>query len=278
MLFEKLETGKRNVSEYELHGYCEVFNTTSDYLLGFTNVSSTDREALAISSVTGLSDKSLNELKQYSAFQRTFTDKLISSKALLKIMEAYIYRNSYLFHKIEITDEFIKKVTLSNDENKNYHYYRSEQLLRDALNVLDNDIELFNTLNHSHTKNMWKTVIDFCIETQDIDNLLAYFKKNKAAIPATVIEYAQLKAKEAIRMKLPNGYGSVYKLSGKRRCPYRAIITERWQRNAETGKFIQKRKTIGYYETKALALEALADYRKSPFDLETSKITLQRGL
>ena len=60
-------------------------------------------------------------------------------------------------------------------------------------------------------------------------------------------------------MKLPNGYGSVYKLSGKRRCPYRAIITERWQRNAETGKFIQKRKTIGYYETKALALEALAD-------------------
>lgn len=76
-------------------------------------------------------------------------------------------------------------------------------------------------------------------------------------------------------MKLPNGYGSVYKLSGKRRCPYRAIITERWQRNAETGKFIQKRKTIGYYETKALALEALADYRKSPFDLETSKITLQ---
>ena len=191
----KIETGKRNVSEYELHGYCEVFNTTSDYLLGFTNVSSTDREALAISSVTGLSDKSLNELKQYSAFQRTFTDKLISSKALLKIMEAYIYRNSYLFHKIEITDEFIKKVTLSNDENKNYHYYRSEQLLRDALNVLDNDIELFNTLNHSHTKNMWTTVIDFCIETQDIDNLLAYFKKNKAAIPATVIEYAQLKAK-----------------------------------------------------------------------------------
>lgn len=76
-------------------------------------------------------------------------------------------------------------------------------------------------------------------------------------------------------MKLPNGYGSVYKLSGKRRCPYRAIITERWQLNKETGKWIQKRKTIGYYETKSLALEALADYRKSPFDLETSKITLQ---
>lgn len=37
-------------------------------------------------------------------------------------------------------------------------------------------------------------------------------------------------------MKLPNGYGSVYKLSGKRRCPYRAIVTERWLFDVETGK------------------------------------------
>ena len=75
-------------------------------------------------------------------------------------------------------------------------------------------------------------------------------------------------------MKLPNGYGSVYKLSGKRRCPYRAIVTERWLFDVETGKK-QIRKTIGYYETKNKALEALAEYNKSPFDLESSKITLQ---
>lgn len=49
-------------------------------------------------------------------------------------------------------------------------------------------------------------------------------------------------------MKLPNGYGSVYKLPGKRRCPYRAIVTERWLLDVETGKK-QIRKTIGYYET-----------------------------
>lgn len=192
----KIETDKRKVSEYELRGYCEVFNTTSDYLLGFTNVSSIDKEALAISSITGLSDKSLNELKHYSYFQRTFADKLISSKALLKIMDAYIYRNSYSFHKVEITDEFIEKVTLSNDENKNYHYYRSEQLLRDALNVLDNDIELFNILNHSHTNNMWKTIIDYNVKTKGIDNTLAELKNNKATIPTEVIKYAlELKAK-----------------------------------------------------------------------------------
>lgn len=37
-------------------------------------------------------------------------------------------------------------------------------------------------------------------------------------------------------MKLPNGYGSVYKLPGKRRCPYRAIVTERWLLDVETEK------------------------------------------
>lgn len=76
-------------------------------------------------------------------------------------------------------------------------------------------------------------------------------------------------------MKLPNGFGSVYKLSGKRRCPYRAIVTDRWTLDPVTHKSKQIRKTIGYYETKADALAALADYNKSPYDLEASKITLQ---
>lgn len=74
-------------------------------------------------------------------------------------------------------------------------------------------------------------------------------------------------------MKLPNGYGSVYKLPGKRRCPYRAIVTERWLLDECTGTWKQKRKTIGYYPTKNDAMIALAEYNKSPFDLETSKIT-----
>ena len=33
----KIETYKRNVSEHELKGYIEVFDTTADYLLGFTD-------------------------------------------------------------------------------------------------------------------------------------------------------------------------------------------------------------------------------------------------
>ena len=40
-------------------------------------------------------------------------------------------------------------------------------------------------------------------------------------------------------MKLPNGFGSVYKLSGNRRNPYRAIVTVRWQIDNDTGRYEQ---------------------------------------
>lgn len=52
-------------------------------------------------------------------------------------------------------------------------------------------------------------------------------------------------------MKLPNGYGSVYKLSGKRRKPWAAVATHGWTE----GK--QNRIIIGYFEDRASALKAL---------------------
>lgn len=69
-------------------------------------------------------------------------------------------------------------------------------------------------------------------------------------------------------MKLPNGYGSVYKLSGKRRKPFVAKKTIGWDDN---GKQIYK--VIGYYETKKSALQALSDYNTNPYNLDSSTIT-----
>ena len=74
-------------------------------------------------------------------------------------------------------------------------------------------------------------------------------------------------------MKLPNGYGSVYKLTGKRRKPWGARITVGWEVNESTGKTKQKYKAIGYYETRKQALEALAKYNSDPYDLGSDKIT-----
>ncbi|MBO4400728.1 MAG: site-specific integrase [Selenomonadaceae bacterium] len=63
-------------------------------------------------------------------------------------------------------------------------------------------------------------------------------------------------------MKLPNGYGAVLKLSGKRRKPFAVRITVGW---TEDGK--QLRKYLGYYKTRQEAIKALADYNENPFDL-----------
>lgn len=71
-------------------------------------------------------------------------------------------------------------------------------------------------------------------------------------------------------MKLPNGFGTVYKLSGNRRKPYIARKTTGFDENGK-----QKYFTIGYYETKSEALQALAEYNCDPYDLAMSKITFE---
>lgn len=69
-------------------------------------------------------------------------------------------------------------------------------------------------------------------------------------------------------MKNPNGYGSVFKLSGNRRKPWCARITVGW---TDEGK--QQYKNIGYYEERSEAMIALAQYNNDPYDLDSNKIT-----
>lgn len=72
-------------------------------------------------------------------------------------------------------------------------------------------------------------------------------------------------------MKRPNGNGSIIKVSGNRRKPYKVMITLGWDN--ETGK--QKRKLLRYFATSREANKALSDFLVSPFDLELSNITFQ---
>ena len=60
-------------------------------------------------------------------------------------------------------------------------------------------------------------------------------------------------------MKLPNGYGSVYKLKGNRRRPWIARVTIGW---SPKGK--QLYHTVGYFKSSPEALAALAEYHKNP--------------
>jgi integrase len=71
-----------------------------------------------------------------------------------------------------------------------------------------------------------------------------------------------------MKMRLPNGYGSITKLSGKRRKPFMVRKTVGWDDNGK-----QIHKVIGYYEGRKEALKALADYNTNPFNIESSTIT-----
>lgn len=79
-------------------------------------------------------------------------------------------------------------------------------------------------------------------------------------------------------MRNPNGYGSVYKLSGNRRRPWVARITAGWT-DAEwetcAGKSKQIYKIIGYFKTRKEAQIALAEYNKDPYDVDLLKLTFK---
>lgn len=70
-------------------------------------------------------------------------------------------------------------------------------------------------------------------------------------------------------MKLPNSFGSIQKLSGNRRKPYRVVKTIGWDENGK-----QIRKTLGYYETRTKALQELALFNEKPYDIDIKKITV----
>lgn len=71
-------------------------------------------------------------------------------------------------------------------------------------------------------------------------------------------------------MKKPNGYGSIYKMSGKRRKPFRVVITIGY--DVDDGR--QLRKTVGYFENRKEAEKYLATYEYSPEKLKNEKLKI----
>ncbi len=74
-------------------------------------------------------------------------------------------------------------------------------------------------------------------------------------------------------MRLPNGYGSVVKLSGKRRKPYMVRKTVGYHIDPVKDKKVNDYIIIGYTATKSEGLQILAEYNKNPFDTKAAKMT-----
>ncbi len=75
--------------------------------------------------------------------------------------------------------------------------------------------------------------------------------------------------KDDIFMRLPNGFGNVSKLPGKRRKPWRARKTVGWEFDEIHMTAKQEFMTVGYYETRQEAIQALAKYNANPFEIDS---------
>lgn len=71
-----------------------------------------------------------------------------------------------------------------------------------------------------------------------------------------------------INIKMGNGQGSVYRLSGNRRKPYVAMITVKTVYDEEKDNYITKRKALGYFKTQTEARQCLAEYNVDKYDAD----------
>ena len=74
-------------------------------------------------------------------------------------------------------------------------------------------------------------------------------------------------------MRLPNGIGSIAKLSSRRRNPFVAKVNPRKVINEEKKRTSYQYDVLGYYPTREEAMQALFDYNKNPYDINTASIT-----
>lgn len=101
-------------------------------------------------------------------------------------------------------------------------------------------------------------------------------------------------------IKNPNGFGTVKKLSGKRRRPYAVVVTTKYDQGAKDISFLEEplgkelfaevkekyerhieekmetrqvRKYLGYYATRPEAMIALAEYNRNPYDIDKRNMT-----
>ena len=89
-------------------------------------------------------------------------------------------------------------------------------------------------------------------------------------IPPTV---KQASSRSRMRFKrLPSGFGTIKHLSGKRRKPYVAYPTVKEKGYMLSGSPVT-RTAIGYYATYQDAYNALLDYNRKPYDVESKNIT-----
>lgn len=92
-------------------------------------------------------------------------------------------------------------------------------------------------------------------------------------LPSAPVKSPQKANRTRKYRRLPNGYGQIRKLSGKRRNPYAVYppVTE----YKDNGVSVQP-KALGYFETYQDAMECLIAYNKAPYDVKQRDLTFKQ--
>lgn len=129
----KIESNNRNVYEYELQGYIEVFNTTSDYLLGFSDEPSRDMNKINAGNVTGLNGAAIETLSKMRASNE--------SDDFFETLNYLIGKDFTLFTQL------IDAIRLYFDESYNTPVSITENQIK-PINNIDNAIcDINNSIN-----------------------------------------------------------------------------------------------------------------------------------
>lgn len=166
------------------------YNVSTDYILGKSKCTSVENDK--ISAITGLEDSSIIALRNCTTLYRLIINKLLSSKGIDKLVNAYIYRNLCFFQQIQVVDKIAGLTTLSKEENENYHKYQSVEFLKELLDILSCDKELFETLADIHSIEVWKRFVDFGIELNGLDTTTSNILSCDN-VPAEIKEYVKQK-------------------------------------------------------------------------------------
>lgn len=110
-----IESGDRDLSITMLERYADFFNVSTDYLLGRTDIKSTDTTMKSVCEYTGLNEdnvKMLNSAKEYENIEKNNLNLKFSCLDTINLLFTYIdYRGMFVFHLRDLLN-----IDLSNDE------------------------------------------------------------------------------------------------------------------------------------------------------------------
>ena len=139
----KVENKGKFPQLFLIEGYSKYFKVTSDYLLGIRESRTVDENIAMISKTTGLSDDSINILKELSPKDKLVLNALIKNNGITNFRYALENYYNQTFKAINIRG-LGESMDMTDSESRKVFEYISVELLKDILNTVIHDKDITN--------------------------------------------------------------------------------------------------------------------------------------